>query len=236
VPLATVVDAACGPALRRAIAAHPSLRITAAEQRPALSVSCPRDEFPAAVASPARAHVRVLLGSSQTAVATPAWTPYAGDRANPALSAAWLAAARWPDPVTAARDRILLDSADMPLVVLRDQGAEPGIPGAAIRFVDTVVDVRQSLFVRQPEFAAFVGALVDLASGRQLLTESVSVSRDPGASRVIPAALDARSGGAPARPRVADEPLSFMFVLAALLILVLDTGLYARARRGAKNA
>jgi len=243
VPLATVVEASCGPALRRAIATHPSLRIHREEARPALSVSCPGDIFPAAVATApnsARAHVRALIASPQTAVTTPVWTPYSGGLSNLALAGTWLSAAhlveQWPDRATGARDRILLDSADMPLVLLRDPGAGPAFSGDAVRFVDTVVDLREPLFARQPEYAAFVGALVDLSTGRQLLEESVSVSRDPRASQVMPVTIDTHGSRAETQRRAADVPLSFMFILAALLLLALDTGLYARARRAAKHA
>jgi len=170
----------------------------------------------------------------------PVWTPYAGDRSNLALSGAWLSAAhlveQWPDRATGARDRVLLDSTDMPLVVLRDPGADPAFAGDAMRFVDTVIDLREPLFARQPEYAAFVGALVDLATGRQLLGESVSVSRDLRASQVIPVTIDTHGSRAETQRRAADVPLSFMLILAALLLLALDTGLYARARRAAKYA
>jgi len=239
VPLATVVEASCGAALRRAIATHPSLRISRTETRPALSVSCPRDNFPEPVMTSsisARARVRVLNAAPRLAVTTPTWMPYAGDRSNLALSAAWLSAAQWPDRAGSAKDRVLLASADMPLVVLRDQDAESARSSDAVRFVDTIVDMGQPLFVRQPEYAGFVGALVDLATGRQLLSESVSVSRDPLASRVIPVTVDTHGGRAALQTRDADIPFSFMFVLAALLLLMLDTGLYVRTRRGAKYA
>lgn len=238
--LATVVEDACGPALRRAVVTHPSLRLAGPADRPALAISCSHDRFPAAefaAANNVPAHIRMLSGSPASVATSPVWTPYAGDRGNLLLAAEWLSAAAWPAGADAlAAASILLRAEDMPLVVLRTADSPSDFGDRSARFVDTSIDLRQPLFVQQPEFAAFVAVLADIATDRQLLTEPASVSRHVQASRVSPVSLDVAAADAESQQRIAAAPLSSAFVILALLLLLLDTTLYLRSRRSAKRA
>ncbi len=234
--IVTVVEDSCGPALRRAVATHPSLRLAGAPARPALVVSCPRDNFPPASVTGAGAHIRALIASPRPVTSSPAWTRYARDRSNLILTADWVAAAQWPEDISDTRDRVLLSSGELPLVVMRNQSAGFMVDADAPTIVDTVMDLADPLFVRQPEYAVFVAVLIDMATRRQLLTEAVNASRELRASSVIPAQIEILPGRSDPGLGDSTEPLSSVFVLAAMLLLLLDTAILLRARRGARNA
>jgi len=119
---------------------------------------------------------------------------------------------------------------------MRNQSAGFMVDADAPTIVDTVMDLADPLFVRQPEYAVFVAVLIDMATRRQLLTEAVNASRELRASSVIPAQIEIRPGRSDPGLRDSTEPLSSVFVLAAMLLLLLDTAILLRARRGARNA
>jgi hypothetical protein len=187
-------------------------------------------------ATGAGAYVRALISSPQPVASLPAWTPSASDRSNLVIAADWLSAAQWPENISETRDSVLLTSGELPLVVMRNRRAGSMVNGSAPAIVDTIVDLGHPLFVRQPEYAVFVAALIDLATQRHLLTEVVSVSRDVQASSVIPARIETRPGRSDLEQRVSTEPQSSVFVLAAMLLLLLDIAILLRARRRSRNA
>ena len=229
-PLATLVDNDCPTALRRALAAHPALQLADESSDPALHVSCPRDRFPGlsnSARTTAGAQIRALVTATQPVSATPTWLPYAGFRQEFILSAEWVSAAQWPGGVSDSRPGIVLSAGEMPLVVVHEQAAT---------IVDTVVDMDQSQFIRQPEFAAFVATLTDIATQRHLLDETISVSRALQASIVTPVRIDTNTSRSASGQHVIATPLSTLFALAALLIIALDTALFLRASRGARHA
>ena len=199
----------------------------------ALLVSCPYDRFTDQQNSApvnTGAQIRALIAPPRSIDSTPIWAPDPEVQQNILLSAEWISAAAWPAPTSDAGQKILLSAGESPLVVMRHRDA------GTSAIVDTVVDMGHPQFIRQPEYAAFVAALADLATQRQLLDETISVARDLQSSIVIPAQVDAQSvRSAPSR-RIGVTPLSSIFVLAALLLLALDTALLLTARRGARHA
>ena len=209
------------------------LELVEANSNPALGVSCPTDRFPAASSSAPMAtgaQIRALIAPLQPVAVTPIWAPSADRRPNIMLSADWISAAEWPGQIAGAGSSVVLVSAESPLVVMHTR-----IEGA-FAIVDTVIDMNHPQFVRQPEYAAFVAALIDRATQRQLLDETVSIYRDDQASIVIPATIVTQSERSSSGQRIAATPLSAAFLLAALLLFALDTALFLRTRRGARNA
>ncbi len=230
--LATLVDNDCPTALRRALAAHPALQLADKSSDPALHVSCPREKFPDhsnSARTSAGAQIRALVSTTQPVSATPTWLPYAGFRQDFMLAAEWISAAQWPGSLADSMPGIVLSAGEMPLVVVHEQAVVSTI-------VDTVVDMNQSQFIRQPEYAAFVATLTDIATQRHLLDETISVSRALQASIVTPARIDTSSSRSASGQQEIETPLSTLFALAALLIIALDTALLLQTSRGARHA
>jgi hypothetical protein len=92
------------------------------------------------------------------------------------------------------------------------------------------------LFTAQAEYAAFVATLVDLASGRRLLDEIIFSDRDASETSIEPVAVEATSIPSTQAQLATAKPLSWIFILAALLILALDTALLIRARKEGAHA
>lgn len=230
-PLAALVDGNCGTALRIAIATHPALRIFNTSANPDLYVSCPRERFPDA--SGMGAQIRALVSSSQPLRATPTWFPDAGVRQDLLLPAAWVSAGEWPRRVSGTGHKVVFGSADLPLVVIRnkDAGSSSNVGGPAV--VDTIIDMSNPRFTSQPEYAAFVAALSDLATGRQLLDEATSTSRDVKASIVKPTKIDVVSSPAPRSQHTVTSSLTAFIVATALILFLLDSVLFLLARRKA---
>jgi hypothetical protein len=238
-PLAALVDDDCPTALRRALAAHPALQLSDESSDPALHVSCPRERFPDLsnlARTSAGAQIRALVTATQPVSATPTWLPYAGFRQDFMLSAEWVSAAQWPGSLADIGPGIVLSAGETPLVVVHKQDAGASANAVVSTIVDTVVDMDQSQFIRQPEFAAFVATLTDIATQRHLLDETISVSRDVQASIVTPVRIDTNSSRSAAGQQVIVTPLSTLFALAALLIIALDAALVLGASRGAIHA
>lgn len=238
-PLATRVDPDCEFALRHALATHPALQVSETGSNTVLHISCPQESYPILPNSAgpgAIARIRTLVAASQPVGASPSWSPHADFPQDVGLLPEWISAAPWPDGLPDSEHQVILSSADMPLVVAHRQAASGSTDAVASLIVDTVIDMRHAQFIRQPEFAAFVGALADIATQRYLLDETVSASRDPLASVVTPVPVDARSGPSVTSGRVTRTPLSSVFLIAALLVLSLDAVLLLRAIRGSKHA
>jgi hypothetical protein len=231
-PLIALVDANCGNALRLAVATHPALRVSDAVMNPDLRVSCPRDQFPDA--SGPGAQIRALVSASRQLASTPTWLPGAGARQDLIIPAAWISAAAWPGQVAAPGNELVFGALDTPLVVKRigNGGSSSGRPVV----VDTVIDMNKPLFTRQPEYPAFVATLVDLASGRDLLNESVVASRNIQASIVQPAHIDGRPGQSRQPHRIVRSSMSDFLVGMAIFVLLLDLALVLKARRGTVHA
>lgn len=225
--LTTQIDPDCGPALRRALATHPSLAVGAATNEAALSVSCSRGNFSRVGRS--AAHIRSLLDAAEAVSSPPVWLSHAGARDDLSLSADWISAAQWPQQESTDSRRVVLTTTAQALVVVH--AAESG--SSAI--VDTVVDLGHPRFIEQAEYAAFIATLADLATGRTLLDEAIVVSRDARHSIVIPTSIDSSVGPSGAANQATTKPLSTLFLIAALFVLLLDAALLLRARQGAKR-
>jgi len=226
-PLATHVDPDCGPALRRALSTHRSLVIANSISEAALIVSCSQDDFSEGGKSVAR--IRALRGAVQPVSSSPAWFTHSGPGINLGLALDWISAAQWPEQASVDSGRVLLATTEQPLVVVHAHRS-----GSATT-VDTVVDLNQARFIRQPEYAAFIATLVDLATGRMLLDEVATIARDPRHSVIAPESLETRDRAAKPVDRATSKPLSTQFLAAALLLLLFDAVLLLRARTGASH-
>jgi hypothetical protein len=231
-PLVAVVGANCGTALRLALATHPALQVSNTATNPDLRVNCPRDQFPDA--SGPEAQIRALISSARPLESTPTWLPGAGVRQDLVVPADWISAAAWPGQIAAPGNELVFGTLDTPLVVKRDGtgGSSSGRPAV----VDTIIDMSNPLFTRQPEYPAFVATLVDLATGRDLLNESMVMSRNALASIVQPTQIDRRPGQAQNFQRTVNSSLSGFFVVMATLVLLLDLALILKTRRGVGHA
>lgn len=230
VPVAVSIGPGCGAALRSALAAHPSLRIVGERATASLEVSCPRDAFPDTTNTPGRARrIRALIGDATPVAAAPVWLPPAGAAARLILPPEFISFATWPGPIDADRQRVLLKSGSAPLIAVTE-----AIGGGTI--VDTVIDLRHREFVRQPEYAALLAEVVDIAMGRAVLDAVTVQSRNEAESVIRPGAIDIDSTRSAGVLRTADVPLFRAFVLAALLVLALDIVLLFRSRRLAARA
>ncbi|NOX68269.1 MAG: hypothetical protein GXP15_03710 [Gammaproteobacteria bacterium] len=227
-PLATRIEATCGPALWRALSAHPSLAIVDATRTAALAVSCSQDGFAEAGSSEAR--IRTLLGSARPVSSPPAWFASSGSGNNLGLAVDWISATQWPPRQPGDRHDVLLATTDQPLVVVH-----AGESGSST-IIDTVIDLNHPRFIQQAEYAAFIAALVDIATGRTLLDEAVTVSREARHSVIAPTLLDTRVR--PSKPvhQVTYKPLSTLFLAVAFLLLLFDAVVLLRARMGASHA
>ena len=226
-PLPTRIGTHCGPSLRHALSTHPSLDTVDNIIEAALVVDCSRDEFGNDSNSGAR--IRVFLGRAESLTSTPTWFFSSAAPPGLSLSTDWIFAAQWPEPLPASGHRVLLSAAEQPLVVVHASNTN------ATATVDTVVNLAHPRFTAQAEYAAFVAMLVDLATGRKLLDETVTAARAPGQSVVIPVSIDVEQSLAKPANQAAIKPLSTIFLVGALLLLLLDAALLIRARRGANR-
>ena len=224
-PTAVSVDAGCGPSLRRAVEQHPAL--TVAPGSDALAIECPSDSLPAP--APAEtARIRALRTATRPLPARPAWLPVPGVQFATVRLTAGVPAGRWPAQPD-GRGLVALTAAGGPLVVATPTGA--GRHG-----VDTVIDLADPAFAREPAYAPFVAALVDIALGRPTLDPVVSRTNDLRESTIRP--LPVTAGTATAEPPFASRrlPLTDALLLAALLVLALDGLRLTRARTGIRHA
>ncbi len=226
----TTVEPQCARALRTAIEQHPGLEITdtaAAE----LEVSCPQGSFPdIELSGKSVGRIRVLVGAAtvravQGRDTTPVWLPHEHSAGRLYLPTEFIASAAWPGQIDATRQRVLLLSGGLPLIVVTKNADD------TTATVDTVIDMHDAAFVRQPEYAALLAILVDVASGRQVLDATMGESRTVADSVIRPAKIEIDFSDSPGASRAVQEPLSWLFVLIALLVLAIDIALLVVARR-----
>jgi len=269
--LETTVDGQCGQALRSAIATHPALIIVDDDSATDLEVTCPRETFPDIDASKRSVgRIRVLAGAASVGAAsvgaasvgaasrrdnrgqrplpqsrrdsTPVWLPHELSTGRLHLPPEFIASAAWPGRIDTTRQCVLLQSGDLPLIAVT-QNAD-----ATTVTVDTVINMRHAEFVRQPEYAALMAILVDVAAGRQLLDATMSESRAVAESVIRPGTISGRDAPPTAdappterslwerRPAAKQVPLSWLFILIAMLVLALDIALLISARKRAAHA
>lgn len=227
-PLTTRVDPDCGPALWHALSTHPSLAVVDATTDAALLVSCSRGNFSEDGTSAGQ--IRSLLNAAKPVSSSPVWLSQAGTRGDLSFTVDWISATQWPEQESADGRQVVLSTTEQPLVVVHS----PASGSSAI--VDTVIDLNHPRFIQQAEYATFVATLADLATGRTLLDEAVTISRDARHSVVRPASIETQIGRSRPSGQATIKPLSALFLAAALLLLFLDTALLLRARTGAARA
>jgi hypothetical protein len=212
-PLAAQVDARCPEPVRRAVHAHPALRISDGAVVP-LAIDC--GGVSAAMGTP-----RVVLASGATSALDATrllWSASASSLPR-RLAGRMPARARGSLAAPGDRDVVLLSSDSTPLLILRE-----GPP----RVVESALDLEAPGFAAGPGLPLLVAALADLALDTALLGRTVSVDRGDDASRVM--ALDASPLPARAAPRDDAAPLNLRPLLwLALTLLAWD--LWALARR-----
>lgn len=217
-PVAVTVDAGCPASLRRAIDEHAGL--VAASAAAELALEC--SDLPTS----AEFVVRFRVGVPVPLRAEPAWLPAAGRLTNVPLRPGWLAVSAWPrDALDGAAKPLLLADA-LPLMVLHNTGP---------RIVDTVIDPGSAEFIAQPDYAAFIAGLIDLALDREVLDPVAVATREPGESRIAPSRLEASPRPAAASAAVTQNLTSALLTL-ALLVLAFDLVLVWRARAEARDA
>lgn len=226
------VDRNCGLALRRVLNVHPAVRLSDTNTAQTLVISCPQTAFdtgPDTITTTAGARIRVLNGPSQKISTTPVWLPNERTPDQLVLSSGWLSVSRWPASYPQNGRRRILDAGGYPLAFLHNRNA------AGFASVDTVIDLAYLPFTQQPEYAAFVATLMDLATGRQLLDEAASVSGDKAASTVIPGRIETEQNRSRQYHRRSTQSVSSWFVMLAALLLALDVALLIRARQGSRR-
>ena len=213
-PLATHVEPACPASLERAVVAHPALRRSESPGEAGLRVAC----LPAGSTAPlgAAAQINFWSGSAGPVSGRIAWAAATPAERSIALEADWLTAGGWPESIDIGQAEPLLSAGDRPLAVSRKTR-----DGAVL--IDTVLDPGDDRFARRPEFALLFAALVDRATGRQLLDEYLGAHRDIVESQVSPVGIDVEAGTA-AREAAVVRPLSLWFLILAALALIYDIG------------
>jgi len=224
----TLVDSNCGAALLRALSTHPGLDVVTLAPAASLLVIC-QQGFDAGDTRPI-AQIRVVTATTGQVAAAPIWFPYRGVAQQLNLAKEWVSAAPWPNQDSSAESKVILRAGEQPLVVLRDRGN--GMP----MIVDTVLDMGHPLFTAQAEYAAFVATLVDLASGRRLLDETIFSGRDLSQASIKPAPIKATLAPSTQAQLATAKPLSWLFIFAASLLLILDAALLIRTRKGETHA
>lgn len=220
--LRVAVQPQCGFWLEAAIRSHPALMIAS---EPDIRVNCQQGSFvddSLPVGHPA-ALIRVFLGKHEPVDDAPYWLPVAGLSTNLNLPTDLISATSWPAAIDNDSRRILLQSGDKPLIAYWPASNErPTV-------VETVLNLSDTEFARQPEFAALIGTLVDAAMGRQLLNETPGTSRGFSDATIRPGELHV--GGAQLmKQRTVDISLDRLFCLLAALILFVDISLLVAAR------
>ena len=209
-PLAAIpvfVDPACPAALQRAVDAHVALRRN--DEGNALKFLC-------SAGSAGGPAVRFHVGNPATIESPPAWLPAAAELQSIELRAAWIGASAWPDGTPAGTPLLL---AGDKILVVQTSGHE----------LQSTIDPGDSVFTGQPEYAAFVAGLVDLALGRPVLDPVAQASRDPVESDVEPRVLQA-ANDVDKRTIRDSVPLSGILLVIALSLLLFDLIVVARAR------
>ena len=205
-PLATIVDAACGEAVRAALAAHPGLRIADAGQSHALRVACRRD---------ATADIELHRdGPFEAVTEPPAWRATAGPLRDVRLDRSWVrvgSAAPEPDgePLLMAGDKTLIR--------------------AVGRRIVSDLDLDDGELTRRPAFPALLSGLLDRAAGQALLDPLLRSERAADSLCIAPRAFT--DPGRPPPTVATATSLTFPLLLAALALLALDIALGVQGRR-----
>lgn len=214
--LPVLVDSRCPRALRLAVAAHPALAEVAANASAALQFEC------SGGSAGAPALLRMQSGSTMPIDSQPQWLPAAGKLQGIRLSRTWLAAAAW-DPSQLQDAEPLLVAGDQPLIVRRF--------GTPLQ-IETVLDLGQPGFARQPEYAALIAGLADLALQRPLLDAVSIASRSPADATIAPTRPAIRAFS-PARWKASQQSLSGPLLALAAVLLLLDLARVLQAQRSA---
>ncbi len=213
------LDPACPEPLQRSLRAHSGLQVVALDQAAELRVLC----SPGYTAAPGPT-LRFHGAAPVPVAAAPRWRPGAGRLEELHLLPGWIAANAW-DATPVDGEPLLLADDGQPLIVVR-----AGPPVA----ITSTLDMSHGEFVRQPEYAVLVAALVDLALGRRLLDPLIASSRDPEASLIAPSRLQAAQLLGP-RFGAARQPLGEIFLALAALVLLADLVIIWRAGRAARH-
>lgn len=214
-----LMDAVCPTALSLAIRAHPMLVPAVAGGPADLQVSCSDEPMLA------KAVLRFQTAGSQPATAALEWLPGAGRLRELHLPQQWISATMWDAPLDGDFETLLVEN-EKPLVIRRTGSAT---------VIATALDMSRPIFSRQPEYAAVVAGLIDLALDRPLLDSTSLSMRDPIASRIVPNGLRVRTDDGSSHG-VIRQSLSDAFLVLAVLILLADLLLLWRARREAHRA
>lgn len=214
-----LLDAVCPAALALAIRSHPLLVSVAAGETAKLQVSCSGGP------TLAQAVLRFHTSGPKPATSALDWLPGAGRLRELHLPLQWISVAAW-DATLAGDYETLLVADEKPLVIRR--------PGSTT-VIESVLDVSQPTFSRQPEYAAVIAGLIDLALDRPLLDSTAISMLEPAASRIAPSDLHI-SEEAGNSHGVIRHTLSNAILALAILVLLADMLLLWRARREATRA
>ena len=213
------LDAACPGELSMAIRSHPVLVPVATSGTAQLQVICSDDPLIA------EAILRVHVSGSEPATGPLDWQPGARRLQELHLPQEWISVAAW-DAEPEGDFETLLATGEKPLVIRRKD---------KMSVVETVLDMSRPSFSHQPEYAAVVAGLIDLALNRPLLDSVVKSTIDPIASRIAPSKLPTRTFEGSSYG-VTRQSLSNIFLALAVLVLLTDIILVWRARREARRA
>lgn len=207
-----IIDTTCAAPLRAILAAHPGLVIASAMPSAGLEIHC------SVGARQAPALLRFHAGRSARLSTPPMWLPAAGPLQDIHLRREWIATSAWPQQtLTADTQRLLV--ADGEALIAHSDGS-----------VDTIIDVNRPELNGQPEFAALIAGLVDVALGRAVLDPAVAVATNPIDSNILPIDV-AKPSADVSRPNAIRQNLSDVFLALALIILGTDIVLLFRSRR-----
>ncbi len=213
------LDVLCPAPLALAIRAHPTLLVVPAGETAELQLNC-SDRVPLAPAV-----LRFHTAATAPVDVSLEWWPGAGRLQELQLRQDWMAAAAW-NVEPEGEYETLLAANQRPLLIRR-----PSRPTV----LETVLDMSRPEFVRQPEYAALIAGLIDLALGRTLLDAVAIATIDPGASDIVPSEVVA-SEGTQLRHGAIRQPLSDLLLALAALVLLADMLLLWRAAREARRA
>ena len=209
-----MIDTACAAPLLAVLDAHPGLQIASVTNAAELEIRC------SAGAKQAPALLRFHAGPSAQLSASPTWLPAAGRLQDIHLRSGWVAASAWPQPGLAANDQVLM-VADSEALIIRNDSAGS---------VESIVDVGLADLYVQPEFAALIAGLVDIALGRSVLDPVAAVATNPVDSNIVPIDL-VKTAANVSRPNAMPRDLNDVFLALALIILGTDIVLLFRSRR-----
>ncbi len=214
-----LLDTICPVELSLAIRSHPQLLSVAAGETAKLQVSCSNEP------TLAQAVLRLHTSDPKPATAPLDWQPGAGRLRELHLPLQWISVAAW-DAALDGDYETLLATDEKPLLIRRT---------GPTTVIETVLDMSRPTFSSQPEYAAVVAGLIDLALDRPLLDGTAISMIEPSASRIAPSDLHVRDYAGYSHG-VIRHTLSNAFLALAVLVLLADMLLLWRARREASRA